>query len=76
MRDVIITVKGMGGGINFEMKVIQDALEAAGITVKVENDSADWMGGMTQVWMDKVIAKNKQESPTAVLKANHIPWGG
>lgn len=78
MIDTEITVTGMGGGINFEMKVIQKALEDAGYDVLVENSAADWVCSQGEDYVEKCIRHNLAKNPKYQIKliAKHIPWGG
>ncbi len=76
-----ITVVGMGGCINFEMKLIQKALENVGIKVIVNNDAEDWVCSNEPNYMDnvtKALIKQKYEGKqcTVELTAEHTPWGG
>lgn len=74
---VRITIKGLGGGINFEMQVIEKALKDAGIEVEVINDAADWVCSNEPGWFERVLKHNQEKgSRAAVLRAKHIPWGG
>jgi hypothetical protein len=74
---VRITVEGMGGGINFEMQIIEKALKEAGIEVEVINDAADWECSNEPGWFERSLERSKtKKNIRAVLKANHLPWGG
>lgn len=74
---VRITIKGLGGGINFEMQLIEKALRDAGIQVEVINDAADWVCSNQPGWFEHVLeaAKTKGDHKV-VLTAIHEPWGG
>lgn len=76
---VEITVRGMGGVINFEMMLLEKTLKEAGYSVKVINDAADWVCSNEPGFFEKA-AKNVKESKEGthevILTANHIPWGG
>lgn len=72
-----ITVRGPGGGINFEMQIIEKALRDAGIQVEVINDAADWVCSNEPGWFERVLEGVKSRGDSrAVLTAIHQPWGG
>lgn len=76
-----ITIEGMGGCINFEMKLIQKVLEDAGLHVFVTNNAADWECSRSEDYVDYVIKHNLKlkadGNPNQIdLIAKHIPWGG
>ena len=74
---VRITVEGLGGGINFEMQVIEKALRDAGIQVEVINDAADWACSNESGWFERVLESRKSKGDSrAILSAIHQPWGG
>jgi hypothetical protein len=63
-----VKVTGPGGIINYEMGVIEQALVAAGIPVRVVNPYPD----------DCVAHGDKihHNGVNVTLVANHLPWGG
>lgn len=74
---VHISVSGLGGGINFEMQLIEKALRDVGIEVEVVNDAADWGCSNEPGWFDSVAEHIKSKGGhKVVLKAIHQPWGG
>jgi hypothetical protein len=74
-----ITVAGLGGGINFEMKIIEKALRDAGCKVEVVNSAADWICSQGNAYVPRIVLHNFENPNTATeveLIADHIPWGG
>ena len=88
MIDIVVTVTGPGGCINFETIIIQRALEAVGITVVVEDecplhsrntDSPQSYPKETEdEYVDRIteIIKTENHPITVKLIAEHCPWGG
>ena len=66
---VHIKVTGMGMCINYEMQIIQKALEAAGFEVIIKNKYPDEERNIT----DRIVNPNNW---VIHLEANHQPWGG
>ena len=74
---VIIKVSGPGLTISYHMKVIEEALNAAGIITEVE-DAHPSQFETAQEIKDFLNEKNSGESKPfpVILKAVHVPWGG
>jgi hypothetical protein len=79
---VQITVDGPGSVINYEMHVIQQALEAAGYVVEVINEhplleNATHPAGTNAADFIENRSKQLAKRPEKVkLIAHHRPWGG
>lgn len=89
MWQVEVEVKGPGRCFWYEMQLIQDALESAGINVKVIDEEEDRYiavcGPRDMVQRAEAMELEKQRrlsanenefGKTVVLKAKHMPWGG
>ena len=71
-----IQVTGMGGGINFEMQLIEKALRDAGFEVEVDNSAADWTVSNDPTWHQRMLDITAKKKTKIRLTARHIPWGG
>jgi hypothetical protein len=75
--DTTITVDGYGGVINFEMEMLQQALEAWGYKVIVVNQHPEDLPPeeMHEWCEERLYRVNKTKQPIKLV-ANHRPWGG
>lgn len=71
--DITIKVSGPGGCINYEMKVVYEALIARGVPVTVVNSSSEVMD-LDEI--DRRIKKFGGKKMSVKLEAEHFPWGG
>jgi len=74
-----ITVKGLGGCINYEMILIEQALQAVGIKVEVVNNHTHNEHEDDCTVQEYIKHRNKltiEKGLTVKLVADHQPWGG
>jgi hypothetical protein len=78
MSDIKVKIKvsGPGGTISYHMKVIEEALNAAGIVTEVEDAHPSEFETAKEI-KDYVNNLGREIDPfPVILQAVHVPWGG
>lgn len=83
-NDIVISISGMGGLLDYETDLIQTALQTAGFTVTIETNYplaekiAAWHGDSMTVsqYMDRVRKNPPSTLPSVLIKVDNQPWGG